>query len=88
MRDRAMPPLTNRLHSLVGRLSQEGGYIVAQADVAEAVARIVRLERALGELLSHRGGRLRRDTVSVSISRASAGCRMPGKFMRQTPGMA
>lgn len=48
-----MPPLTNRLHSLVGRLSQEGGYIVAQADVAEAVARIVRLERALGELLSH-----------------------------------
>lgn len=48
-----MQPLTNRLHSLVGRLSQEGGYIVAQADVAEAVARIVQLERALGGLLSH-----------------------------------
>jgi len=53
MRDTAIPPLTNRLHSLVGRLSHEGGYIVAQADVAEAVARIVQLERALGELLSH-----------------------------------
>lgn len=48
-----MQPLTNRLHGLVGRLSHEGGYIVAQADVAEAVARIVQLERALGELLSH-----------------------------------
>ena len=53
MRDTAMQPLTNRLHSLVVRLSHEGGYIVAQADVAEAVARIVQLERALGELLSH-----------------------------------
>jgi len=53
MRDTAMQPLTNRLHSLMGRLSHEGGYIVAQADVAEAVARIVQLERALGELLSH-----------------------------------
>ncbi len=48
-----MQPLTNLLHSLVGRLSHEGGYVVAQADVAEAVARIVQLERALGELLSH-----------------------------------
>ena len=48
-----MPPLANRLHSLAGRLSQAGGYIVAQADVAEAVARIVQLERALGGLLSH-----------------------------------
>ncbi len=53
MRDTVLPPLANRLHSLVGRLSQAGGYIVAQADVAEAVARIVQLERALGELLSH-----------------------------------
>ena len=53
MRDTATPPLANRLHSLVGRLSQAGGYIVAQADVAEAVARIVQLERVLGELLSH-----------------------------------
>ncbi len=48
-----MPPLANRLHSLVGRLSQARGYVVAQADVAEAVARIVQLERALGELLGH-----------------------------------
>ena len=48
-----MQPLTNRLHSLVGRLSQTGGYIVAQADIAEAVARIVQLERALGDLLGH-----------------------------------
>lgn len=53
MKDTATQPLTNRLHSLVGRLSHEGGYIVAQADVAEAVARIVQLERALGGLLRH-----------------------------------
>ena len=51
----AAPPLANRLHRLVGRLSEQGGFIVAQADVAEAVARIVQLERALGALLDHIG---------------------------------
>ncbi len=48
-----MQSLANRLHRLVGRLSQAGGFIVAQADVAEAVARIVQLERALGAVLDH-----------------------------------
>lgn len=51
----AAPPLVNRLHRLVGRLSEQGGFIVAQADVAEAVARIVQLERALGAMLDHIG---------------------------------
>jgi hypothetical protein len=73
-----MPPLANRLHSLVGRLSRAGGYIVAQADVAEAVARIVQLERVLGELLSHidrvgyldaGGSRLSDATPAVSNAR-------------------
>lgn len=50
-----VPPLVNRLHRLVGRLSEQGGFIVAQADVAEAVARIVQLERALGAVLDHIG---------------------------------
>lgn len=53
--DAATPPLVNRLHSLAGRLSEQGGFIVAQADVAEAVARIVQLERALGAMLDHIG---------------------------------
>jgi len=77
-----MQPLTNRLHSLVGRLSQEGGYIVAQADVAEAVARIVQLERALGELLDHidhvddfgtAGSRLGDATPVVNLARMVLG---------------
>lgn len=54
-RDAGTPPLTNRLHRLVGRLSEVNGFIVAQADVAEAVARIVQLERALGAMLDHIG---------------------------------
>jgi len=49
----ATPPLVNRLHCLAGRLSELSGFIVAQADVAEAVARIVQLERALGAMLDH-----------------------------------
>ena len=77
-----MPPLANRLHSLVGRLSQTGGFIVAQADVAEAVARIVQLERALGELISHidqmscpdiGGSRLSDATPAVSNARIVLG---------------
>ncbi len=80
-----MPPLTNRLHSLVGRLSHEGGYIVAQADVAEAVARIVQLERALGELLSYLdqvgyldgGSRLGDATPAVSDARMLMGKVVP-----------
>lgn len=78
MRDTAIRPLATRLHSLIGRLSLAGGYIVAQADVAEGVARIVRLERALCELLSHIdrvdyrntcGGRLGDATPVVSRAR-------------------
>ena len=81
-----MPPLANRLHSLVGRLSQAGGYIVAQADVAEAVARIVQLERVLGELLSHidqtsyrdaGGSRLGDATPAVSNARMVLGKIVP-----------
>ncbi len=85
-----MPPLTNRLHSLVGRLSHEGGYIVAQADVAEAVARIVQLERALGELLSHLdhvgyvdgGSRLGDATSVVSNAKMVLGKTPPAKRCR------
>jgi len=86
MRDTAMQPLTNRLHSLAGRLSHEGGYIVAQADVAEAVARIVQLERVLGELLSHvdqmscpgiGGSRLSDAAPAVSNARMALGKVVP-----------
>lgn len=52
-RHAATPPLANRLHALVGRLSGMSGFVLAQADVAEAVARIVQLERALDALLDH-----------------------------------
>lgn len=52
-RPAAIRPLANRLHALVGRLSKMSGFIVAQADVAEAVARIVQLERALDAVLDH-----------------------------------
>lgn len=81
-----MQPLANRLHSLVGRLSQAGGYIVAPADVAEAVARIVQLERVLGELLSHidqticvniGGSRLGDATPAVSNARIVLGKVVP-----------
>jgi len=81
-----MQPLANRLHCLVGRLSQAGGYIVAQADVAEAVARIVQLERVLGELLSHidqmsyldiGGSRLNDATPAVSNARIVLGKVVP-----------
>ncbi len=77
-----MQPLTNRLHSLMGRLSQKSEYIVAQADVAEAVARIVHLERALGALLDHiehvddfdtAGSRLSDATPVVNLARMVLG---------------
>ncbi len=55
MTDAPTPPLVNRLHRLASRLSEQGGFIVAQADVVKAVARIVQLERALDALLDHIG---------------------------------
>lgn len=84
MKDGAAQPITARLHALVSRLSREGGYVVAQADVAEGVARIVLLERAIADLLDHidhvpyldaAGSRLSDATPAVSVARAVLGKR-------------
>ena len=53
MRDGRAQPITVRLHALISRLSRDGGYVIEQADVAEGVARIVHLERALASVLDH-----------------------------------
>jgi 3-methyladenine DNA glycosylase/8-oxoguanine DNA glycosylase len=53
MRDAAAQPITVRLHALISRLSRDGAYVVEQTDVAEGVARIVQLERALASVLDH-----------------------------------
>jgi len=66
-RHAAIPPLANRLHALVGRLSGMSGFVVAQADVAEAVARIVQLERALDAVL---------DRIDHVDYRDAGGCRL------------
>ncbi len=82
MRDAAAQPITARLHALVSRLSRDGGYVVAQADVAEGVARIVLLERTLEDLLDHIdhvayldavGSRLNDATPAVRRARAMLG---------------
>lgn len=82
MKDAAAIPVTARLHALISRLSRDGGYVIAQADVAEGVARIVQLERVLADLLDHidhtayldmTGCRLSDATPAVSIARVVLG---------------
>jgi 3-methyladenine DNA glycosylase/8-oxoguanine DNA glycosylase len=73
MKDAAAQPISVRLHALISRLSRDGDYVVEQADVAEGVARIVQLERALASVLDHiahvsyfdAGGRRLGDTTAV-----------------------
>jgi len=82
MRDVATEPITVRLHALVSRLSRNGGYVVEQADVAEAIARIVQLEDALAGVLDHIdhvpyldavGSRLSGATPALAAARAVLG---------------
>ena len=82
MRDAATQPITVRLHAVVSRLSRDDGYVVEQADVAEGVARIVQLERALAAVLDHidhvpyldaAGSRLSDATPAVAAARAVLG---------------
>jgi len=86
MRDFAAQPITVRLHALISRLGRDGGYIVEQADVAEAAARIVQLERALAAVLDHidrapylnaAGNRLSDATPVVAAARTVLGKMLP-----------